>query len=66
MLDSEPIERTAHLREPVFVDRFASLWGEEIMAAAVGIEARRQAGGREHLQQRTKRRGRALLLDQEG
>ena len=61
---SKPIERAAHLREPVFVNGFARL-GREEMAAAVGIEARRQAFGREHLQQCTKGRYRAFLLDQE-
>ena len=48
----------------LLVDRLARLRREEVVAAAVGIEARRQAVRGEHLQQRAKGRGRAFLLDQ--
>src|SRR5215469_3655869 len=41
------------------------LLSTEIMAAAIGIEARRKPICREHLQQPTKRRNRAFFLDQE-
>jgi hypothetical protein len=64
VFDAEPIERTAHLREPLPVDRLTGLGGVEVMAAAIRVEARRQAVRREHFKQRPKRRGGTFLLDQ--
>jgi hypothetical protein len=43
----------------------SGLAGEEVMAAAVGIETRGQALGREHLQKAPEGRSGAFLLDQE-
>jgi hypothetical protein len=37
VLDPKPIERPAHLGEPILVDRLACLWGPEVVAAAIGI-----------------------------
>jgi hypothetical protein len=51
VLDAEPVERPAHLGEPILVHRLARLGREEVVAATVGIEASRQAMGAKHLQQ---------------
>ena len=65
MLDPELLEGPADLRQMVPVD-LARLRGVEVMAAAVGVEAHRQAVRRENLFQRLKGRGRSLFLDQKG
>src|SRR5215471_13212158 len=64
MLNAQPCQCPAHLGQPFFVDRLAGRRGEEIMAAAVGVEARWQAPGGEHFEKRTKRRNGPFLLDQ--
>src|SRR5436305_4979210 len=64
MLDPKPIKRAPDLRRPALVNSLARLRRVEIMAAAIGIEARRKALRREHLQKLTKRRNRTLFLDQ--
>jgi hypothetical protein len=65
VLDAEAIERPAHLGQPGLVDLAAGLGREEVVAAAVGVEAGRQALGREGLKQPLEARRRALLLHQE-
>ena len=65
VLDSQMFERPPDLGQPALVDRTVRLRRVEIVAAAVGVEARRQALGGEHLEQGPKRRGGAFLLDQE-
>src|SRR6516225_10466450 len=65
MLNPKPIERPPDLRELALVNRLARLRREEIMTAAVGVEARSQTLGREHFEQAAKRRSRSLFLDQE-
>src|SRR5215468_7120511 len=65
MLDPKPIKRASDLRELAPVNSLARLRRVEIMAAAIGIEARHKPLRREHLQQPTKRRNRAFFLDQE-
>ena len=62
--DPELLERAPHLRGTVVVDLAALLGGVEIMRAAIGVEAHRQAVRAEHLLERAKGRGRALLLDE--
>jgi hypothetical protein len=57
-------QRAANLGQLLLVDRFARLRGQEVMTAAVGIEARGQAACREHLKKCPERRNRAFLLDQ--
>ena len=64
MLDPQPLQRPANLRRPLPVDRRARLRRVKVVAATVGIQARRQTMGAEHLQQRPQRRGGAFLLDQ--
>src|SRR5215211_2845053 len=59
-------ERPRALGEPVLVDRLACLRGEEVVAAAIGIEARWQAARGEHIRKPAKARGRAFLLHQKG
>src|SRR5438876_12267270 len=61
MLNSQAFERAPNLGEPALVNRLASLRGKEIVAAAVGIETRRQTLRREHRQQRPKGPIRCLL-----
>src|SRR3974390_2657361 len=61
MLDPKLLEGPADLGETAAVD-LARLGGAEIMRAAIGIEAHRQAVLRENLLQRPKGRGRAFLL----
>jgi hypothetical protein len=64
VLDPEMGQRTADLGQLLLVDRLAGLRGEEVMSATVGIEARWQAAGCEHLEEGPQRRNRAFLLDQ--
>jgi len=64
VLDPEMGQRAADLGQLLLVDRLAGLGGEEVMTAAVGIEARGQAACREHLEKCPERRNRAFLLDQ--
>src|SRR5205807_5320291 len=45
VLDPEPRQRPADLGRLTLVDRLAGLRREEVMAAAIGVEARRQALG---------------------
>src|SRR6516225_5172435 len=59
-----PSRSSAHLRELAPVNSLPRLRRVEIMAAAIGIEARRKPLRREHLQKPTKRRNRAFFLDQ--
>ena len=66
MLDAEPAKRPADLGQPRLVDRLAGLERDEIVAAAIRVEARRQAFGANVSGQPAKARGRAFLLDQEG
>jgi hypothetical protein len=66
MLDPELLERPANLGQAIAIDLAAGLGGEKVMAAAVGVEAHRQAVLRENLVERPEGRGRSLLLDQEG
>src|SRR5215472_2739294 len=49
MLDAEVRQRPPYLGQLLLVDRLAGPRGEEVMAAAVGVEARRQAVHGEHL-----------------
>jgi hypothetical protein len=65
VLDAEPGQSPSHLRRPLLVHRLAGLHRHEVVAAAIGVEARWQALSGKHLQARPKRRGGALLLDQE-
>jgi hypothetical protein len=65
VLDPKLLERPPHLGEPILVDLLARLRSEEVVTAAIGIEARWKALVGEHLEQRPQRRARALLLDQE-
>lgn len=57
-------KRPSDLRQAGPVDLAARFRRVEIMAAAVGIEAQRQAMMPEHLLERPERRARTLLLDQ--
>jgi hypothetical protein len=43
VLDPQPLQRPANLRQPAATDRLAGLYGDEVVAAAVGVEAERQA-----------------------
>src|SRR5260370_33252667 len=54
VLDAQPLERPADLRQPAAIDRLAGLGGDEVMAAAVGVETERQALALEHLEQAAK------------
>src|SRR5271166_6433673 len=64
MLDPELLERPADLRQMTAVDLAAGLGRQEVMRAAVGVEAHRQPRRAEHLFQRPEGRSRAFLLDQ--
>src|SRR6476661_6853150 len=57
-------ERPAHLGQALLVDRLAGLGSEEVVAAAIGVEAGRQALLREHLKAGPKGRGGAFFLNQ--
>ena len=63
VLDAEPSQSPAHLRQLFAIDR-PGHGRVEIVRAAIGIEAHRQPMGRKHFSQRPKGRGRALFLDQ--
>src|SRR5271166_1119677 len=65
VLDPELFERPPDLGQMGAVDLAAGLGGVKVVRPAVGVEAHRQAVLAEHLLQRPKGRGRALLLDQE-
>jgi hypothetical protein len=45
MLDAQPPERPADLRQPAAIDCLAGPQRHEVMAAAIGLEAERQALG---------------------
>src|ERR1700682_2537004 len=64
--DPQPIERPPHLGEPPLVDLPTRLRGEEVMAAAIGIQARWQTLRPEHRQTPPKARCRSLFLHQKG
>src|SRR5262249_26258518 len=64
MLNAKPCQRPTDLGQPFFVDRLAGRRCEEIMAAAVGVEARWEAPGGGHFEKRTKRRNGPFLLYQ--
>ena len=49
MFDAELAEGAADLGKALLVDLAAGLGGEEVMAAAVGVEAAEQALGLDHL-----------------
>ncbi|MER8836515.1 hypothetical protein [Mesorhizobium sp. M0909] len=66
MLDAQLPQRPPDLGRPALVDRLAGLERHEIVAAAIGVEARRQSLGDQGLQKSLKARRRAFLLDQEG
>ena len=51
MLDAESRQGPSHLRQMRFVDLAAGLRREEVVAAAIGVEARRERRAPEHLQQ---------------
>jgi hypothetical protein len=63
MLDAQLRQRPADLGRTAAVD-LAGLGGAEIMRAAVGVEAHRQAVLGKDLRERPEGRGRAFLLDQ--
>ena len=65
MLDAKLLERPPDLGRTAAVD-LAGPGGAEIVRAAIGVEAHRQAVLGEHLSQRPEGRGRALLLDEKG
>jgi hypothetical protein len=65
MLDSQALQRPADLGELFLVDRTVRLRRVEIMAAAIGVEARCRPVNGEHFEQRRKRRSGAFLFDQE-
>ena len=64
MLDAELLERAPDLGETRLVD-LARGGGEEVVAAAVGVERAEQALGRDRLGQAQEARLRALLFDQD-
>jgi hypothetical protein len=64
MLDAELLQRPAHLGRMLLVHLAAGLRRQEVMTAAIGVDARRQPACREHLQEASHRGSRALLLDQ--
>src|ERR1700746_780983 len=55
VLDAEARQRPPYLGQLLLVDRLAGPRGEEVMAAAVGIETRRQAVHGEHLKKSPER-----------
>jgi hypothetical protein len=61
MLDTQMRQRPTNLGGSMAIDRTTRLGRVEIVAAAIGLEAQRQAMLSEHLQQSAERRGRALL-----
>src|SRR5260370_928552 len=62
VLDAQPLERPADLRQPAAIDRLAGLGGDEVMAAAVGVETERHAHSIQHLTKTAKLRSTAYLL----
>jgi hypothetical protein len=65
VLYSQVLQRPANLGQPVPVDHTVRLRRVEVVAAAIGVEARRQAVRSEHFQARPEGRSRAFFLDQE-
>ena len=66
MLDPELGQRAADLGQPMPVDLLARLGGEEVMAAAIGVEGREQTHPGDHLGKPAQARERPFLLDEEG
>jgi hypothetical protein len=52
VLDTQMRQRTPNLRRMGVIDRAASCWRMEVVAAPIGVEAQRQAMVAEYLQQR--------------
>jgi len=65
MLDPELRQRPPHLREPLLVHLLARLRRVKIIAAAIGVEGRKQPLRRDRLLDPAKARRRSFLLDQE-
>jgi hypothetical protein len=64
--DAELLERPADLGQLGLRDLAAGLGGDEVVAAAVGVELHEQAVALDHLDQPAKAAQRAFLVDQEG